>query len=288
MNWEELQSRISLEGNTAIVTGASRPNGMGFAIAKALAIRGANVVITDIAARRKELELDERVGMGSKEQLDIALDELKKTGAKVDAFTVDITVPEEVSACVDYVKERFGGISILVNNAGVFVGEQPFFSLTERDWSLSYNVHVQGVMNFCKAVIPEMESRGGGVIINNASIAALAGYGGASAYAASKWGLIGLTKSLAAEFGEKNIRINAICPGSVKTDVTVGEGKIFAENLSMTEQEVDAMLTKASAMRRFGHVDEVAETVAFLSSRGAAFINGAAIPITGGAVAGLF
>ena len=232
--------------------------------------------------------LDDRVGMGSSELLEDAVRELVALGAEAVSYAVDVTETEQIRNCVAGTKARFGSVDILVNNAGIFIGEKPFFSLGPEDWRRCYEVHVEGAMNFCAAVIPHMQASGGGAIVNNASIAALAGYAGASAYAASKWGLIGLTKSLAAEFGTAKIRVNAVCPGSVETDISAGESQVFAENLSMTVEEVDAMLASASAMNRIGGVDEVAEAVAFLASPGAAFVNGVALQITGGAVAGLF
>ena len=287
MNIEQLRSAYSLEGKVAIVTGASKPNGMGLAIVRKLGARGASLVITDLPAVREDVQLNERMASGSSETLEQALGTLKSEGLEVAGVPVDVTIPEHVHACVAEAEKTFGGVDIVVNNAGVFLGEKPFFELADSAWEISWQVHVKGAAEFCKAAIPAMRKRGGGVIINNASVAGLIGAAEFSAYGTTKSATVALTKNLAAEFGGENIRVHAVCPGNINTDVSAGEAEEFAERHGVSVAEVEQMMLEPIALGRYGTPDDVAEVVAFLAAPAASYLTGLAVPVTGGMNAGL-
>ena len=287
MNIESLQRSYSLEDKVAIITGASKPNGMGLAIARKLGERGASLIITELPTAREELQLNERMAPGSSETLAHAVETLTAEGLKVVGVPVDVTVPDQVHACVAEAEKSFGGVDIVVNNAGVFVGEKPFFDLADSAWEISWQVHVKGAMEFCKAAIPAMRKRGGGVIINNASIAGLIGVAEFSAYGTTKSAMVALTKNLAAEFGGENIRIHAVCPGNITTDISAGEAEEFAKRHGVTVEDVEQTMLEPIALGRYGTPNDVAEVVAFLAAPAASYLTGLAIPVTGGMNAGL-
>lgn len=276
----------SLEGKVAIITGASRANGMGFATAKAMAAEGATVVITDIKETREELSLGDIYQPGSATELGQRAEELKAAGATVLAMPVDITDSEQIKACVERTEQEFGRVDILFNNAGVVVGVGPFLEQSESAWEISCKVNIIGTANFCKAVIPGMIERGGGAIINNASIWALKAVPEVSAYQTSKAGVVGVTKSVAVEFSAQGIRCNAIAAGGVLTNVVAGEINIrMAEGMSREEAERD--VAQGIAMERLADPDEIAQVVTYLASDKASYISGAVVPIDGGSMYGL-
>jgi 3-oxoacyl-[acyl-carrier protein] reductase len=262
-----------LEGKVAIVTGAGLPKGMGSAAARELAKNGAKVVVTDLEANLSGLEK--------------LVKEIEALGSKGIAITVDVTNSKEIEDCVKKTTEVFGGVDILFNNAGVGVGTGPFLEISEFHWDLSMKVNVIGMASFCKAVIPEMLKREGGSIINNSSNFGLGSVSGYSAYSASKFAAVGLTKSIAAEFGDRNIRCNAICPGNIYTDMGEVEVKMVAKRDGISDEDAKTFLSQDVAMKRYGKAEEVAETVAFLASDKSSYITGIALQIHGGQSPGL-
>ena len=262
-----------LQGKVAIVTGAGLPKGMGSAAARELAKQGAKVVVTDLEANLDGLEK--------------LVKEIELLGSKGLAIKVDVTKPQDIEACVKKTCELFGGVDILFNNAGTGVGAGPFLELTDFHWDLSMKVNVIGMANFCKAVIPVMIERGGGSIINNSSNYGLGSVSGYSAYSASKFAAVGLSKSIAAEFGDKNIRCNAICPGNIYTDMGEEEVRLVAKRDGISEDAAKTMLSEDVAMKRYGKAEEVAETVAFLASDKSSYITGIALQIHGGQSPGI-
>ena len=262
-----------LQGKVAIVTGAGLPKGMGSAAARELAKQGANVVVTDLEANLDGLEK--------------LVKEIQLLGSKGLAVKVDVTNPQEIEACVKKTCEVFGGVDILFNNAGTGIGTGPFLELTDFQWDLSMKVNVIGMATFCKAVIPEMLKRGKGSIINNSSNYGLGSVTGYSAYSASKFAAVGLTKSIAAEFGDKNIRCNAICPGNIFTDMGEEEVRLVAKRDGISEDAAKTMLSEDVAMKRYGKAEEVAETVAYLASDRSSYVTGIALQVHGGQSPGL-
>ena len=259
-----------LKGKVAIVTGASAPRGIGRATALKLAALGATVVVTDLASRLPDLR-----------QLADSL------GARALALPVDITQRDQIDGCVERIRETYGGIDILVNNAGTTAGAKPFLEISAADWEASFRVNLKGAADFCQAVIPDMATRGGGAIVNVGSTASLGAEPGFGAYTATKHGLIGLTKTIAAEFGPVGIRCNAVCPGYVMTDMHIAVNQRIARQEGLEPDQVAERRYSGVALRRAATPDEVAAVIAHLASPAAAYITGVALPVAGGGSVGL-
>jgi NAD(P)-dependent dehydrogenase (short-subunit alcohol dehydrogenase family) len=242
-------NRIDLDGRIAIVTGAAR--GIGRAIAERLAGSGARVAVWDVDAAAA------RAAAGA---IEGAAD-----------FTADVTRPDEIAAALAQTEKRLGPPDILVNNAGISGPNHPLAEYPASEWRRVVEVDLYGVFHCCQAVVPVMQRRDWGRIVNIASIAGKEGNPNASAYSAAKAGVIGLTKSLAKEFAGTGIRVNCVTPAAAKTD-------IFAQ---MTEAQIDYMLAKIP-IGRFVRVEEIAALVAWLSSEECSFSTGAVFDITGG------
>ncbi len=271
-----------LQGKIAIVTGAGRPKGMGRASALKLAEQGAVVVVTDVARKRKDLEIEGLLGIGDDfRALERLVSEIEALGSKGLAMAVDVTDAGQIRACVERTCETFGGVDILFNNAGTGVGVGPFMDIPSENWDLSWQVNVKGMVEFCKAVIPKMIERGGGSIINNASMAGLGAAEGYGAYTVTKFAVVGLTKLVAAEFGRKNIRCNATCPGNILTDMGEEEIKFISMEKGVSEEEARNIFGEMAALGRAAQPEEVADVVAFLAGPRAAFLSGVALPVAG-------
>ena len=277
----------SLEGKVAFVTGAGRPRGIGRAAAVELARAGADVVVSDLARPGPRIG-----GLATVAEDDIGLHEavaeIEALGQRGLAVALDVTDEDEVRSAVAMATEHFGGIDVLFNNAGTPVGVKPFMDLSTDDWMRSWGVHVMGCVFMCRAVVPVMQNRGGGVIINNSSASGLRALPGYGAYTATKHALIGLTKTLALEFGPDGIRAVAICPGDIATDMAdLGMELAAAEQgLDPADQESLAPLDTI-ALRRRGEAVEVGRAVAWLASSGASYISGESIVIDGALMEGL-
>jgi len=265
----------SLQGKTAIITGASATRGIGRATALRMAEDGAAIAVTDVQSPENAVALDALV------------QEIVGAGGRATFVFVDVMSREQVDQCVDTVVEHFGSIDILVNNAGTTVGAKPFLDITDEDWVTSFGVNLKGVADFCQAVIPGMVERGGGVIINNASTAGLGAEAGFGAYNATKHGLVGLTKTIAAEFGSDNIRCNAVCPGLIRTDMHLAANERLARERDIPVEEMAAERYQTIALKRAAEPAEVADVISFLASDASSYVTGAAIPIAGGQSVGL-
>ena len=214
-------------------------------------------------------------------------DELVAAGGRSLAVAVDVRVVAQVQACVGAACERFGGIDILVNNAGTTAGAKPFLEISDADWDQSYAVNLRGPAQLSRAVIPVMIQRGGGVIVNNASLAGLGAEAEFGAYSATKHGLVALTKTIAAEFGHQGIRCNVVCPGFVNTDMHRGVNERLAREAGIDVEEIARQRYLGVAMGRAGDPAEIAEAIAFLASPASSYITGVALPVAGGTSAGL-
>ncbi len=276
-----------LTGKVALVTGAGRPRGIGWAAAVEMAKRGAAVVVTDMARPGPRIGGLATVAEDSSGLHD-AVAEIESFGGRAVAIPLDVTNETAVQSAVSATISEFGGIDILFNNAGTPVGVKPFLDLTTDDWMRSWNVHVMGCVFMSRAVIPLMKERGGGVIINNSSASGLRALPDYAGYTATKHALIGLTKTLALEFGPDGIRAVAICPGDIATDMA-DLGIVLAAQeagIDPSEQESLAPLDTI-ALRRRGEPAEVGRLVAWLASDEASYVSGNALLIDGALMEGL-
>lgn len=262
-----------LEGKTAIVTGAGRLKGIGHAIASRLVALGANVVVTDLDGVTDAETVATRFGSNAERVRFLAIDVTKKEGAK---------------AAVQFAEETFGSLDILVNNAGVGLGSPDFLELTDADWSLSLDVNLRGVANFCEAAIPAFRRSGAGAIVNVASLSGLKAIPLIPAcYTASKYAVVGLTKQLALQLAPENIRVNAVCPGSVRTDMMETVMNDIAEAEGITVEEAEAFEAATIAVGRAAEPEEIGRVVAFLAGPGGSYVTGEAITVSGGMFSGI-
>jgi 3-oxoacyl-[acyl-carrier protein] reductase len=242
------------EGKVALVTGAAR--GIGQAIAKKLAAEGCDVALCDLKAEW----LTETVGL------------IESLGRKVKCFEADVSQAAAVDAAVDGVIEAFGKVDILINNAGI-TKDTLMIRMSEQDWDAVLSVNLKGTFLFTKAVARPMMKQRSGVIVNVASIIGLIGNAGQCNYAASKAGVIALTKSAAKELAARNIRVNAVAPGFIQTRMT-----------DVLPEEVRQKMLDLIPMKRFGQPEDVANVVLFLASDAASYMTGQVLPVCGGMV----
>lgn len=263
----------TLEGKIAIVTGAGHPKGIGRAIATKLAVEGAQVVVTD---------LDDANGLEAVEG------EFSQSGLSALAIACDVTKPGDVSRCVSQVLERFGRIDILVNNAGVGIGSADFLALSERDWDIALAVNVKGVAHFCQSAIPGMVQQGEGAIINIASLAGLGAIDNIPAnYTASKWAVVGLSKQIAVQFASQGVRCNAICPGSIVTQMHEHTLELIAAENKISVEEAQKLEDASVPLGYSAQPAVIGDAVAYLASPAARYITGVALPVAGGMAPGL-
>ena len=266
---------LRLKDKIAIVTGAGHPRGMGYASCKRLADQGARLVMTDLPT-----EADNEVDVHARAA------EIVQQGGQAIACIVDVTQRDQIDQCVSTASEAFGGVDILFNNAGTPIGCGPFLDMNDHQWDLTYRVNLKGVADFCQAVIPAMKKRGGGTIINNSSLAGLGVTTEMAAYNASKFAVVGLTKSIAVEFGPDNIRCNAVCPGAIDTRMGDEAVEIFMES-GKSKAEVLEEIKAGIPLQRWASADEVAQAVVYLAGPDSSFITGVALPVAGGMAQGL-
>ena len=247
--------KIDLTGRVALVTGSTR--GIGKAIAEALAQSGATVVVT---------------GRDEANAAQVASEIAAATGATVRGFGVDISDTAQAAAVVERVEKELGQLDILVNNAGL-TRDNLIMRLKDDDWDAVINANLRGAFITCRTASRGMMKRRWGRIINIASVVGITGNKGQSNYAASKAGLIGLTKSIAKELASRNVLANVLAPGFVETDMTA----------AMTA-EAKATLSSGIPLERLGTPQDIAGIVVVLASDLAAYITGQVIVVDGGLV----
>lgn len=243
---------MRLKDRVAIITGGA--NGIGLATAKRFTSEGAIVVIADLR----------------REQIDAAVAECNSAGGKAYGLIVDVTQRPSVDAMVAAVKQQSGRIDILVNNAGI-TKDARLVKMTEIEFDTVIDVNLKGVFNCAQAVVPTMIEQGSGVILNASSIVGLYGNFGQTNYAATKFGVIGFTKTWFRELGPKGIRVNAVAPGFIATHI-----------LDAIPENVMKQLADRVSLGRLGKPEEIASVYAFLASDDASYINGAVLEVSGG------
>lgn len=243
-----------LDGKVAVITGSAR--GIGFAIAKQYATAGSMVVIIDL----------------SKESVDNAVKELKKINPNITGYAADVTDAEGIESIFKTIHKELGHIDVLVNNAGI-TKDNLIMKMKESEWDAVINVNLKGTFICTQKVSRFMLKQRSGVIINIASVIGLMGNAGQANYAASKGGIIALTKSSAKEFAKRNIRVNAIAPGFIETEMT-----------NQLPSEVVENYLKAIPLEKMGTPEDVAQVCLFLSTDAARYITGQTINVDGGLI----
>ena len=241
-----LQDKISL------ITGAAQ--GIGLATALKFAQEGATVIVCDV----KQSAIDE------------AVKQCEALGATALGCVMDVTQRDQVDAVIAQVKERFGRIDVLVNNAGI-TQDARLQKMTLEQFDKVIDVNLRGVFHCAQAVADIMVAQGSGVILNASSVVGIYGNFGQTNYAATKFGVIGFTKTWSRELGPKGVRVNAVAPGFISTPI-----------LATIPEKVIAEMEHRVPLRRLGKPEEIANVYAFLASDEASYINGAVIEVSGG------
>lgn len=270
-----------IEGKTAIVTGAGKKTGIGFAIARKLAACGANIAVADLGRQQAE---PGQVSTATQEEMQAIERQLAADyGIACKAVAVDVADTESVERMVKTVAGQFGAIHILCNNAGASFGvPSDVEHYDEAAWVKTVDINLHGVFRVSKAVIPVMKKSGGGTIVNIASRAGKVPPLFNAAYAAAKAGVIMLTKAMAKELAGAGIRVNAVCPGQVMTDIEKWRFELEARFFNTTAEERQQEMCRSIPLGRIGEPAEVAELVSFLASGASSYITGQAINVTGG------
>ena len=272
-----------LVDKVAIVTGASALQGIGRAIALRLAEEGASVIVTDIAGQFSVAQKN----YDRSELLSALTTQIIELEGKALWLNLDVTSKGDIERCISETVKEFGRIDILVNNAGSLAGADNFLSTTPEQWEASFHVNILGPMMLSQAVIPEMRKVGGGRIINIGSTGSLGAEAGFGAYTTMKHGLVGMTKTLAAEFGKDGILCNTVCPGYIMTDMHALANERLALENEITIEEMQKRRYANVATRNAGQPRDVAEAVAYLAGPNAAYVTGINLPVTGGVPYGI-
>jgi len=247
---------LSFENKVALVTGAAA--GMGLATAKAFAEAGAAVVLTDFKQEAVKAEAQKLVAAGH----------------KAIAVRCDVSDDAQVAAMVDRTVAEFGRLDAAFNNAGVMARISPTADSTREEWDRVIGINLRGVWSCMKYELRQMQRQGSGAIVNNASVGALTGNPGIGSYIASKHGVVGLTRTAALEYVKHGIRVNAINPGLIDTQI--------ARDVVSGDEQAYGEIARSVPIGRAGSPDEIASVVLWLCSPGASYVVGHALTVDGG------
>lgn len=246
-----------IEGRVAVVTGGA--SGMGRAIVNLLVAFGADVIVADIDEKGGETVAAGVEGPG-----------------RARFQRCDVSCEADAAALVDAAVREFGGLDMAFNNAGIDGPAQPLIEQTEDIFRKIFEVNLLGVFFGIKYQVPAMIARGGGGIVNTASIAGLRGHPGIGCYSASKHGVNGMTKTAAIEYGPQNVRVNSICPGGIRTPML--------DQYLESAPELRARIIDQNPMQRLGEAHEMAQAAVWLASPAASYVNGQTIAVDGGKI----
>lgn len=247
------------KGQVALVTGGN--SGIGRAAAVAFASEGACVVV----AGRRESESEKTVRL------------IRDRGGEAIAVQTDVAVASDVKTLVERTVTTYGRLDCAFNNAGIAAGSGPIHQVDEESWDNVLNTNLKGVWLSMKYEISQMISQGGGMIVNTSSDVGLIGWSEGAVYTASKWGVVGLTKSAALQYISDGIRINAVCPGFIRTPMT-----------ESADPQAEEKMVAATPAGRIGTVDEVVNAVLWLCSDEASFVVGHPLSMDGGTTSGMW
>lgn len=248
-----------MKGKVALVTGGAA--GIGRATALLFSEKGANVVVADVTPDEGQNTADL----------------IKKNGGEAIFVKCDVSKTAEVESLVNKTVKTYGRLDYAFNNAGIEGRMAPTADCTEENWNRTVAINLTGVWLCMKYEIPQMLKQKSGAIVNTSSVAGLVGFTGLPAYVATKHGVVGLTKTAALEYAKQGIRVNAVCPGVIKT--------AMVERIIGGNPSAEAQFTALEPIGRLGDPREVAEAVVWLCSDAASFVTGIAMPVDGGFVA---
>ena len=243
----------TMDGKVVMVTGAAA--GIGLASAKAFAIAGATVVLIDINEPEKQAE------------------RLREEGYKAVPYRCDVSDTQAVKEMVDWIVATYGRLDAAHNNAGIQTPQRPMAEITDEEFDRTVAVDLKGVWNCMRYEIIQMLKQGGGAIVNTSSQGGVTGFPGHAAYIACKHAVIGLTRTAAIDYAAKGIRINAVCPGAIRTPM--------AEELIRRNPQIEAELLRDIPAGRLGRPEEIANAVLWLCSPQASFVDGHALLVDG-------
>ena len=250
-------------GQTIVLTGAG--SGMGAAMAKEFGKRGAHVAV---------LDLNEENGQNITEQI-------SAEGGTARYYKVNVTHKDEIAAAAEDAEKSLGAITSWVNSAGVS-RMVPFLDCTEELWDLTLDVNLKATFLCCQVAVSKMLKNGGGTILNMASLSGKKPSAWQTVYCASKSGVLGLTRSIAKEFADKNIRVNAICPGIVHTEMWDRLKYEYAKKRGLDPEEVLPYFEKNIPMRRLARMEDILQAAVFLLTDCSAYLTGQSLNLVGG------
>ena len=269
-----------LEGKVAVITGAGRRNGLGEAMARRLAREGCRVILTDVGQAGEHMP---EGAVGLLAEMQEIVDEINGDGGAASPFACNVLEPGEVAAAAAYAADTFGSLDIWVNNAGIGYLMKPIVEMGSDEWDAVLGVNLRGAFLGIQAAAKVMIAQGrGGRIVNIGSQASKSAFANASAYTASKHGIVGLTRVAALELGEHGINVNTICPNHVTTGLGAWQNEHFSGLSGNSLEQYMADMRARIPLGRPGQQEDIANACAFLCSEQAAYMTGESMNVSGG------